>query len=81
MAGCCAIILMGQSPGHPPLDERLGKPPSFSLAVAPLGQNNSFGQFSLQDWLSDNGSGGFPENFSDENRVLDEWETISPDGQ
>jgi hypothetical protein len=30
--------------------------------------------FRLQDWLDDNGSGGFPPNFSDEDRRSDPWE-------
>ena len=79
LAGCCAIMLTGQSPAKPSFDERLEKPPSFSVVAAPFGQGQSPERFSLTDWLSDNGSGGFSENFSDEDRVLDEWETIPPD--
>jgi hypothetical protein len=30
--------------------------------------------FRLEDWLGDNGSGGFPANFSDEHRRHDPWE-------
>jgi hypothetical protein len=78
-AGCCIMMLTGQSPAKSPSEERLEKPPSFNLAAAPLGQSYSSEQFSLKEWLSDNGSGAFPEDFSDEDRVLDEWETIPPD--
>ena len=81
LAGCCAIMLTALSPAHSSLDERLERPPSYSLALAPLGWNTSSEQFSLKNWLSDNGSGGFPEYYSDEDRVLDEWETIPPDRQ
>jgi len=31
--------------------------------------------FLRSEWLSDHGSGGFPEGFSDEHRRMDEWET------
>jgi hypothetical protein len=31
--------------------------------------------FRLSDWLSDYGSGGFPQDFSDEHRRMEEWET------
>jgi hypothetical protein len=72
-------MLTGQSPTIPPWSERLEEPRSFNLAIVPLGQSNSSEQFSMKNWLSDNGSGGFPENFSDEDRVLDEWETIPAD--
>lgn len=75
LAGYCAIMLTGQSPPQSSREETFEKQPSYSLAVAPLGQSNS-SEFSLKKWLSDNGSGGFPENFSDEDRILDEWETI-----
>jgi hypothetical protein len=78
LAGCCAIMLTGQSPAQSSREEAFEKQPSYSLAVAPLSQSNS-SEFSLKNWLSDNGSGGFPENFSDEDRVLDEWETIPTD--
>ena len=30
--------------------------------------------FRLLEWLSDNGSGGFPQDFSDEHRRMEEWE-------
>ena len=30
--------------------------------------------FRLEGWLGENGSGGFPPNFSDEYRRLDPWE-------
>jgi hypothetical protein len=30
--------------------------------------------FRLEDWLPDNGSGGFPPDFSDEDRRSDPWE-------
>ena len=30
--------------------------------------------FRLNDWLGDNGSGGFPVDFTDENRGNDPWE-------
>jgi hypothetical protein len=30
--------------------------------------------FRLEDWLQDNGSGGFPPDFSDEDRRSDPWE-------
>jgi hypothetical protein len=30
--------------------------------------------FRLQDWLGDNGSGGFPADYSDEDRYSDPWE-------
>ena len=30
--------------------------------------------FRLNDWLGDNGSGGFPVDFTDENWVNDPWE-------
>jgi hypothetical protein len=77
LAGYCAITLTGESLTKPPFDERLEKPLSSGLAIAPLDQSDT--SFSLKEWLSDNGSGGFPENFSDEDRVLDEWETIPPE--
>jgi hypothetical protein len=32
--------------------------------------------FRLSDWYQDHGSGGFPENFSDEHPRLDEWENF-----
>jgi hypothetical protein len=78
-AGYCAIMLTGQSPAYSAREETAEKPPSYRMAVAPLSPSNSSEQFSLKDWLSDDGSGGFPEKFSDENRVLDEWETIPAD--
>lgn len=34
----------------------------------------AFVAFRLEDWLQDNGSGGFPPNFSDEDRRSDPWE-------
>jgi hypothetical protein len=36
--------------------------------------------FRLLDWMTDNGSGGFPEGFDDENRRLYNWDQ-SPDQQ
>lgn len=76
LAGFCAILLTGQPPAYSAREELGEKPPPYSLAVASLSQGNSAEQFSLGDWLSDNGSGGFPENFSDEDRRLDQWDTI-----
>jgi hypothetical protein len=76
LAGFCAILLTDQPPAYSAREELGEKPPPYSLAVATLSQGNSSGQFSLTDWLSDNGSGGFPENFSDEDRRLDQWDTI-----
>ena len=79
LAGYCAIMLTGQSPAYSAREDLSEKPPSYSFAQAPLRQSNSSEQFSLKDWLSDNGSGGFPENFSDEGRRLDEWDIIPAD--
>ena len=76
LAGFCAILLTGQPPAYSAREELGEKPPPNSLAVASLSQGNSSEPFSLRDWLSDNGSGGFPENFSDEDRRLDQWDTI-----
>ncbi|HKG72873.1 MAG TPA: hypothetical protein VKA79_01415 [Aestuariivirgaceae bacterium] len=76
LAGFCAILLTGQPPAYSAREELGEKPPPNSLAVASLNQGNSSEPFSLSDWLSDNGSGGFPENFSDEDRRLDQWDTI-----
>jgi len=76
LAGFCAILLTGQPPAYSAPEEFGEKPPPNSLAVASLSQGNSSEPFSLRDWLSDNGSGGFPENFSDEDRRLDQWDTI-----
>jgi hypothetical protein len=79
LAGYCAVVLTGQSPAFSAREEISEESPSYSLAEAPFGQSKSSEQFSLKDWLSDNGSGGFPENFSDEDRRLDEWDTIPAD--
>jgi len=79
LAGYCAIMLTGQSPAYSAHEEIAEKPLSYQMAVVPLSPSNSSEQFSPKDWLSDNGSGGFPEKFSDENRVPDEWETIPAD--
>ena len=79
LAGYCAIILTGPSPAFSARDDLSEKPPSYSFAEAALRQSNSSEQFSLKDWLSDNGSGGFPENFSDEDRPFDEWDIIPAD--
>ena len=79
LAGYCAIMLTGQSPAYSAREDIGEKPPSYSLADTSPRQSNSSEQFSLKDWLSDNGSGGFPENFSDEDRRLDEWDTIPAD--
>jgi hypothetical protein len=79
LAGYCAVILTSQPPAYSAREELEEKPPPYSLAQASLSQGNSLGQFSLTDWLSDNGSGGFPENFSDEDRRLDQWDTIPAD--
>jgi hypothetical protein len=81
LAGFCAIILTGQPPAYSAREELGERPPPYSLAVASISQGNisqgnSSEQFSLRDWLSDDGSGGFPENFSDEDRRLDQWDTI-----
>jgi hypothetical protein len=81
LAGYCAIMLTGQSPAYSAREEISEKSPSYSLAEARLGLSDPSKRFSLKDWLSDNGSGGFPENFSDEDRRLDEWETIPADTQ
>jgi hypothetical protein len=81
LAGYCAIMLIGQSPAYSAREDMQDQSPSYSLAEAPLRQNNGSEQFSLKDWLSDNGSGGFPENFSDEDRRMDEWGTIPADMQ
>jgi hypothetical protein len=81
LAGYCAIMLTGQSPAYSAREEISEKSPSYSLAGARLGLSDPSEQFSLKDWLSDNGSGGFPENFSDEDRRLDEWDTIPADTQ
>jgi hypothetical protein len=78
-AGFCAIMLTGQSPAYSAREDISETSSSYSFAEAPLRQSNSSEQFSLKDWLSDNGSGGFPENFSDEDRRLDEWDTIPAD--
>lgn len=79
LAGYCAVMLTGQSPAYSAREEISETSPSYSFAEAPLRQNNSSEQFSLKDWLSDNGSGGFPENFSDEERRLEEWDIIPAD--
>jgi hypothetical protein len=79
LAGYCAIMLTVQSPAYSAREEISENSPSYSLAEAPLGLSGSPEQFSLKDWLSDNGSGGFPENFSDDDRRLDEWDTIPAD--
>ena len=78
-AGCCAIMLTGQSPAYSAREHISQEPPSYNLAEAPLRQNNPSEQFSMKDWLSDNGSGGYPENFSDEDRRLEEWDIIPAD--
>jgi hypothetical protein len=79
-AGFCAIMLTGQSPAYSPREDiSEASSSSYSFAEAPLRQSNSSEQFSLKDWLSDNGSGGFPENFSDEDRRLQEWDMIPAD--
>jgi hypothetical protein len=79
LAGYCAMVMTGQPPAYSAREELGEKPPPYSLAEVSLGQGNSSEQFSLTDWLSDNGSGGFPENFSDEDRRLDQWDTIPAD--
>ena len=79
VAAYCAIILTGQSPAYSAREELSEEPPTYSLAVAPFGKSSASEQFSLKDWLSDNGSGGFAKDFSDEDRALDEWETIPAD--
>ena len=79
LAGFCAILLTGQPPAYSAREELGEKPLPYSLAEASLSQGNSLEQFSLTDWLSDNGSGGFPASFSDEDRRLDQWDTITPD--
>ena len=40
-----------------------------SLAIQPEQE-----PFLLSDWYQDSGSGGFPENFSDERRLVVEWD-------
>jgi len=79
LAGYCAVMLTGQSPAYSAREEISETSSSYSFAEAPLRQSNSSEQFSLKDWLSDNGSGGFPENFSDEERRLEEWDIIPAD--
>ena len=79
LASYCAITLTSQPPAYSAREQTWEKPPTYSLAIAPLVQSNSSEQFSLKDWLSENGSGGFPEGFSDENRRLDQWDTMPAD--
>ena len=48
----------------------------LSLAIPP--EQSLSTSFLLPEWYQDTGSGGFPENFTDEHRLIDEWER-SPD--
>ena len=46
--------------------------PSILLAVQP---GIASLPFTSSEWLADNGSGGFPEGFTDEHPRTDKWET------
>jgi hypothetical protein len=78
LGACCLLALPAPLCAKPPSKESLEKTAVIEV-ITPLRQASPPGRFSLTEWLSDNGSGGFREGYSDEHRVLDRWETVPPD--
>ena len=67
---CCA--LPEYSEAMPLTDDGFDTGAELSLAIPP--EQSLSTSFLLSEWYQDTGSGGFPENFTDEYRLIDEWE-------
>ena len=71
---CCA--LPEYSEAMPSTDDGFNTGVELSLTIPP--EQSLSTSFLLSEWYQETGSGGFPADFSDEFRILDEWER-SPD--
>jgi hypothetical protein len=72
------FLLSGEVGAKPVEEERFAAfaQPSVLFTVKPEIASSPF--FS-SEWLADNGSGGFPEGFTDEHPRIDKWETEPQD--
>jgi hypothetical protein len=70
------------------LSEEVGAKPIEEEMIATLAQPSILGAvepgiaslpFISSEWLADNGSGGFPEGFTDEHPRIDKWDTEPQD--
>jgi hypothetical protein len=73
---CCFVLTKDSEAKPSPETDFVVADVESGLFVAIQSEHSA--PFLLSDWLSDNGSGGFPQDFSDEHRRIDEWES-SPD--
>jgi hypothetical protein len=70
----CCLVLTKDSEAKPSIENVFAMAAVGSEVFMAL-QPELSTPFLLSEWLSDSGSGGFTENFSDEHRRMDEWET------
>lgn len=70
----CCLVLTKDSEAKPSIENVFAMAAVGSEVFVAL-QPELSAPFLLSEWLSDSGSGGFTENFSDEHRRMDEWET------
>lgn len=70
----CCLVLTKDSEAKPSTEKVLVMAdPRSEVLVAKHPELSA--PFLRSEWLSDHGSGGFPEDFSDEHRRMDKWET------
>jgi hypothetical protein len=70
----CCLVLTKDSEAKPSIEKVLVMADTGSEVLVAKHPEVS-APFQRSEWLSDHGSGRFPEDFSDEHRRMDKWET------